>query len=314
MPPRLRLFESLIVFQNYVVDEAALRLGPDTRIRLDQVQDATDYPVTLVVVPGQHMRFKLLSHSGRFPHAQGTTMLRDLWTVLEAIATQPGATAASVLERIPEETRGRATTTRAQRLARLRAGVRCAGRRHGRDRGCDLARAVRGGQDRDGRQLLRPRWSLVATRSSSRATSRRGRRTLSYGALPEPDGSFACEASERGERRDRDERDKGACRKAEASAIADESSEGEAVAMSYADAYDPHEGIAIVALAGRFPGARDVEEFWENLVAGRETISLFAEDELEPPSPSTWRPRRADYVRARGILEDVELFERSSSG
>ena len=43
-------------------------------------------------------------------------MLRDLWTVLEAMATQPGATAASVLERIPEETRGKATTVASLRV------------------------------------------------------------------------------------------------------------------------------------------------------------------------------------------------------
>ena len=80
--------------------------------------------------------------------------------------------------------------------------------------------------------------------------------------------------------------------------------------MSYADAYDPDEGIAIVGLAGRFPGARDVEEFWENLVAGRETIAHFADDELEPASPVDMEARRQpDYVRARGILEDVELFD-----
>ena len=80
--------------------------------------------------------------------------------------------------------------------------------------------------------------------------------------------------------------------------------------MSYADAYDPQDGIAIVALAGRFPGARDVEEFWENLVAGKETISHFAEDELEPSSPIDMEQRGdPSYVRARGILDGVELFD-----
>ena len=80
--------------------------------------------------------------------------------------------------------------------------------------------------------------------------------------------------------------------------------------MSYADAYEPLDGIAIVALAGRFPGARDVEEFWENLVAGRETISHFAEDELEPADPVDMASRRdPSYVRARGVLEDVEMFD-----
>ena len=35
------------------------------------------------------------------------------------------------------------------------------------------------------------------------------------------------------------------------------------------------EGIAIVGIAGRFPGARSVDEFWKNLVEGVESISRF---------------------------------------
>ena len=42
------------------------------------------------------------------------------------------------------------------------------------------------------------------------------------------------------------------------------------------------EGIAIVGIAGRFPGAQDVREFWDNLVAGRETISRLADDASRP--------------------------------
>jgi acyl transferase domain-containing protein/glutamate-1-semialdehyde aminotransferase len=80
--------------------------------------------------------------------------------------------------------------------------------------------------------------------------------------------------------------------------------------MSYADAYDPLDGVAIIAVAGRFPGARDVEEFWQNLVAGKETISHFSEDELEPADPVDMESRRdQSYVRARGIIDDVELFD-----
>ena len=34
----------------------------------------------------------------------------------------------------------------------------------------------------------------------------------------------------------------------------------------------PIDAVAIVGLAGRFPGARDVETFWSNLCAGVESI------------------------------------------
>ena len=80
--------------------------------------------------------------------------------------------------------------------------------------------------------------------------------------------------------------------------------------MSYQDAYDPEEGIAIIGLAGRFPGAADVDEFWRNLEAGRETIASFAPGELEPALGEE-APSRNDpaYVRARGILEGIDLFD-----
>ena len=44
----------------------------------------------------------------------------------------------------------------------------------------------------------------------------------------------------------------------------------------------PCGGVAIIGMAGRFPGAANVDTFWENLCAGRETVSFFAPDELDP--------------------------------
>ena len=81
--------------------------------------------------------------------------------------------------------------------------------------------------------------------------------------------------------------------------------------MSYTEAYDPEEGIAIVGMAGRFPGARDVAQFWQNLIEGRETISRFSDADLEPPRGEEEAAVRAsaNYVRARGILDDIEMFD-----
>ena len=38
--------------------------------------------------------------------------------------------------------------------------------------------------------------------------------------------------------------------------------------------------VAVVGMAGRFPGAADVSEFWSNLCDGVESIRPFTEDEL----------------------------------
>ncbi|MGV6820507.1 MAG: type I polyketide synthase [Parvularcula sp.] len=64
-------------------------------------------------------------------------------------------------------------------------------------------------------------------------------------------------------------------------------------------------GIAIVGMSGRFPGARNVEEFWRNIQAGKETVSRFDPSLLEVPIPEG----EADYVCAKGILDDVDMFD-----
>lgn len=74
-----------------------------------------------------------------------------------------------------------------------------------------------------------------------------------------------------------------------------------------------NEPVAVIAMAGRFPGAADVDAFWENLCAGKETIKFFSDDELDPSIP---RELRGDpgYIRARGVIDGVELFDAAFFG
>lgn len=76
---------------------------------------------------------------------------------------------------------------------------------------------------------------------------------------------------------------------------------------------DAREPIAIVGMAGRFPGAADIEAFWRNLCDGRESIRTFGADELDPSIPASVRDDPA-YVRSRGTLEDVECFDAAFFG
>ena len=67
--------------------------------------------------------------------------------------------------------------------------------------------------------------------------------------------------------------------------------------------------IAIIGMAGRFPGARDLEEFWHLLEGGVEAISFFTREELEEagvPREVIDHPR---YVPARGVLDGVESMD-----
>lgn len=75
----------------------------------------------------------------------------------------------------------------------------------------------------------------------------------------------------------------------------------------------PLDGVAIVGMAGRFPRARNVEDFWENIRDGVECISRFSVEELEVRNAAELA-RNPAYVRARSILEDVDLFDASFFG
>ena len=67
-------------------------------------------------------------------------------------------------------------------------------------------------------------------------------------------------------------------------------------------------GVAIIGTAGRFPGAGSVAEFWRNQLNGIEGISHFRVEDLEIPGAADVA-RDPNYVRARSILEGVDMFD-----
>jgi amino acid adenylation domain-containing protein len=73
-------------------------------------------------------------------------------------------------------------------------------------------------------------------------------------------------------------------------------------------AIDRKEPIAIVGMAGRFPGAVDVPALWRNLCDGVESIRYFAPDQLDPSIPAAVKADPA-YVAARGVLDGVDQFD-----
>lgn len=68
------------------------------------------------------------------------------------------------------------------------------------------------------------------------------------------------------------------------------------------------DAIAIIGMDGRFPGARNVDEFWENLLQGRDTIDLYDADEIDHSVPEALR-QSPDYVRARGRMPEADRFD-----
>ncbi len=73
------------------------------------------------------------------------------------------------------------------------------------------------------------------------------------------------------------------------------------------------EPVAIIGMAGRFPGANDVAEFWRNLCEGRESIRFFEPGELDASLPASLTAD-PNYIRARGVLAGVENFDAAFFG
>ncbi|WP_150048085.1 non-ribosomal peptide synthetase [Methylomonas rhizoryzae] len=90
------LFDSLLVFENYPLDQALLEIGGP--LRIDQVagQDPTNYPLTLAVFPGPQLRLTLHYDADRFPGAVAARMLEHLQHLLNAFAEQPEARLANL--------------------------------------------------------------------------------------------------------------------------------------------------------------------------------------------------------------------------
>jgi phthiocerol/phenolphthiocerol synthesis type-I polyketide synthase E len=74
--------------------------------------------------------------------------------------------------------------------------------------------------------------------------------------------------------------------------------------------YEQYAGdIALISMSGRFPGARNIQEFWHNLSRGKEAIEFFTEEHLlaEGVAPATIQD--PNYVRAGAVLENIEAFD-----
>lgn len=72
--------------------------------------------------------------------------------------------------------------------------------------------------------------------------------------------------------------------------------------------HDTHD-IAIIGMSGRFPGANNLQTFWENLKNGVETISFFSEEELLESGVSPELFNQPNYVKARPIIDKAEYFD-----
>jgi amino acid adenylation domain-containing protein/FkbM family methyltransferase len=67
--------------------------------------------------------------------------------------------------------------------------------------------------------------------------------------------------------------------------------------------------FAIIGMVGRFPGADNIQEFWQNLKAGVESITDFSDEELREAGVSQEFVASPDYVKRGPVMANVDLFD-----
>lgn len=121
VPWRHRLFDSLIVFQNYEIDDSARRLGGDVRLVPVAAPETTNYPLTLTVTPGKELRLRLIYACDRFTADVVKIYAADLVTILRAIGRPAKLLVTDLQGLLPASTRAKAGALAATKVPEARA-------------------------------------------------------------------------------------------------------------------------------------------------------------------------------------------------
>ncbi len=91
VPNGVPLFESIVVFENYPMDERIQSGETAQTLSLADLHaiETTNYPLTLTVFPGQQLHFKMTYDAYRFHQEHVKAMLRHLQRLLEGMAQTP---------------------------------------------------------------------------------------------------------------------------------------------------------------------------------------------------------------------------------
>lgn len=72
--------------------------------------------------------------------------------------------------------------------------------------------------------------------------------------------------------------------------------------------------VAVIGMDGRFPGAKHIDEFWENLKNGKDSISFFSDEELLEAGTYPGLLENSNYVKSKAIIDDIEYFDAAFFG
>ena len=69
------------------------------------------------------------------------------------------------------------------------------------------------------------------------------------------------------------------------------------------------EGVAVIGVVGRFPGAADVEKLWNNLCAGVESRTEFTDDQWVVSGVDPSFINSPNYVKSSFLLDNIDMFD-----
>lgn len=78
--------------------------------------------------------------------------------------------------------------------------------------------------------------------------------------------------------------------------------------MSPSEKFPAH-AMAIVGMAGRFPGASDLDAFWRNIREGVEALEPFSDADLQDAGVDPALSAQPQYVRKGTVLENADHFD-----
>jgi phthiocerol/phenolphthiocerol synthesis type-I polyketide synthase E len=74
------------------------------------------------------------------------------------------------------------------------------------------------------------------------------------------------------------------------------------------------EGVAIIGMAARFPGAQNIAEYWLNLKQGVEAITFFTDEELKEAGVEAARLDAPNFIKAKGVVANGDEFDATFFG
>jgi amino acid adenylation domain-containing protein/non-ribosomal peptide synthase protein (TIGR01720 family) len=103
------LFDSLFVFENAPLDASLVDRQREFNVELTQARTHTNYPITVVIVPGRRLSLQLTYDVERFEHAQVERLLENLQVLLLHMVRRPDARLADLPTLSPAEQQQLAT-------------------------------------------------------------------------------------------------------------------------------------------------------------------------------------------------------------